>query len=178
MFADLDRFFRVSWTHIMWIFFPQTKTIAKYVRNIMRSYLPCRGRGMRWSGASWSSVIHSGFTNMFQIKTFLPKLKTCDSTQKPYVGSFLPQKGQGLSDPLHPDLDWFFPVSRIKLKNLRLRLDLKWFIRVFQTFFSSKFFTNPKTWESTQNTIKYGSIPHRRSGDGVIGWIPISNCLV
>jgi len=79
----------------------------------MRSYLPCRVRGMRWSGASWSSVIHSGFMNMFQIKTFFPKLKTSDNTQKPYVGSFLWQKGQGWCYRLHPDLDWFFPVSWI-----------------------------------------------------------------
>ena len=53
------------------------------------------------------------YTNMFQIKTFFPKLKTFDSTQKSYVGSFPPQKGQGWWYRLDTDLDWFFPVSRI-----------------------------------------------------------------
>ena len=201
MFADLDWIFRVSWTHIMWIFYSQTQKIAKYVRNIMRSYLPCRGRGMRWLGPFWSLVIHSGFTNMFQIKTFLPKLKTSDSTRKPYVDPFSHRRGRdGVIGCIRILIGSFqFPEyipcenSLPKLKNSqinlynhhgglftpqlgwgwddRLRLDLKWFVRVFQTFFSSKFFLNPKNSESTQKIIRYGSFPHRRSGDGVIGWI-------
>jgi len=113
MFADLDWFFRVSWTDITWKFFSLTKKIAKYVRNHHEVLLTLQGRGRRWSGASWSSEIHSGFMNMFRIKIFFPKLKTSDRTQKPYVGPFHPQKGQGWCYRLHPDLDWFFPVSRI-----------------------------------------------------------------
>jgi len=114
MFADLDWFFQISWTHIMWKFYFQTQKSLSTWETIMSSYLPCKGGGgIRWSGASWSSVIHSGFTNMFQIKTFFPKLKTSDSMRKLYVGSSLPQKRQGWCYRLHPDLDWFFPVSRV-----------------------------------------------------------------
>jgi len=91
---------------------------------------------------------------------FLQKLRNSQIKLYTYYhgGLFTPQLGWGWDD--------------------RLRLDLKWFIRVSQTFFSSKFFPNPKNSESTQKTIRYGFLPHRRSGDGVIGWIPISNCLV
>jgi len=94
-------------------FIPRLKNSLSTWGTIMRPYLPCRGRGMKWSGASWSSEIHSGFMNMFQIRTFFPKLKTSDSMQKPYVGSFLPQKGQGWCYRVHPDLDSFFSFSRI-----------------------------------------------------------------
>jgi len=107
-------------------FFPRLKKSSSTWETIMRSYLPCSGRG--W-GFSWSLVIQSGFTNMLQIKNFFPKLKTSDSTQKPYVGSFLLQKGQGWYYRLHPDLDCgsfrfpeYIPCENSKLKNSQIKL--------------------------------------------------------
>jgi len=91
-------------------------------------------------------------------ENFLPKLKNSQIRLYHHGCLFTLQLGWGWDDGL--------------------RLDLKWFNRAFQTFFSSKFFPNPKNSGSMQKAIIYGSFPHRRSGDTVIGWIPISNCLV
>jgi len=173
--ADLDRFFRVWRTHSMWTFLPKLKKSSSTWETIMRSYLPCRGRGMGRSGVSRSSVIHSGFTIIFQVQTFFPKLKNSESTQKPYGALFPHMRCRVWCDRLHPDLKWFIRVSRSFFiwkffpqtqkfaKNARyhhdgglftwqsgwkwddrLRLDLKWFIRV------NSFFPNPKNSESEE----------------------------
>jgi len=96
MFADLDWFFRVSWTNITWNFFFRLKQSLSTWETIMRFYLPCRGRGLRWSGASRSSVIHSGFTNMFQIKTFFSKTQNLWQYAKTIFGILSPTEGAGM----------------------------------------------------------------------------------
>ena len=107
---DLEWLIRVSQTHFVWNFFSETRKMAKYMRNHYEALFIHTGWGVERSGTSRSSVIHSGFANMFQIKNFFRNSKT-RKVRKNLKGVLSPQKRQWSFAWLDPDIEGLIPVS-------------------------------------------------------------------
>jgi len=113
-------------------------------------WAPLSHRRGRDGVISWIPILIGSFRfpEYILCENFLPNLK--NSQFKLYIiigGVFTPQLRWGWDD--------------------RLRLDLKWFIRVLRTFFNSKFFLYPKDSESTRKPIRWLLPPQKewRWGD-------------